>query len=85
MDFPHGKGVIKEALLVAPSGAAEKAMGTLKPVVIDERAPEAHDTATAEGVKASCNIPLQIVARPSGSYSFAARFALSRSLGTARR
>src|SRR6266404_3898691 len=48
MDFPHGKGVIKEELLVAPSAAVKKAMDTLKPVVFDirereELAPEAYD------------------------------------------
>jgi formate hydrogenlyase transcriptional activator len=37
MDFPHGKGVIKEELLVTPSAAVKKAMGTLKPVVFDTR------------------------------------------------
>ena len=31
MDFPHGKGVIKEELLVTPSAAVKKAMDTLKP------------------------------------------------------
>src|SRR3984957_13182727 len=36
-DFPHGKGVIKEVLLVAPSVAVKKAMDTLKPVVLDMR------------------------------------------------
>src|ERR1700720_994374 len=45
VDFPHGKGVIKEELLVAPSAAVKKAMDTLKPVVFDMRdnelAPEA--------------------------------------------
>src|SRR6266853_6873598 len=33
MDFPHGKGVIKEELLVTPSAAVKKAMDTLRPVV----------------------------------------------------
>ncbi len=47
VDFPHGKGVIKEELLVAPSAAVKKAMDTLKPAVFDMRernelAPEAH-------------------------------------------
>src|SRR6202040_3916416 len=37
VDFPHGKGVIKEELLVTPSAAAKKAMDTLKPVVLDPR------------------------------------------------
>src|ERR1700724_2564878 len=37
VDFPHGKGVIKEELLVTPSAAAKRAMDTLKPVVVDTR------------------------------------------------
>src|SRR5882724_1541033 len=63
MDFPHGKGVIKEELLVAPSAAVKKAMDTLKPVVFDTWQPDeiafqVSDLATAEGIKALCNIPL---------------------------
>ncbi len=63
VDFPHGKGVIKEELLVTPSAAVKKAMDTLKPVVLDmhereELAPETYDIVAAEGVKAACNIPL---------------------------
>jgi hypothetical protein len=56
MDFPHGKGVIKEELLVTPSVAVKKAIDTLKPVVFDARernelAPEPYDVAAAEGLK----------------------------------
>src|ERR1700746_1159650 len=63
VDFPHGKGVIKEELLVTPSAAVKKAMDTLKPVVFDTRerdelAPEAYNVVAAEGIKAFCNIPL---------------------------
>jgi formate hydrogenlyase transcriptional activator len=63
MDFPRGKGGIKEELLVTPSAAAKKAMDTMKPVVIDTRrreevAPEAYDIVTEEGIKAICLIPL---------------------------
>jgi formate hydrogenlyase transcriptional activator len=63
MDFPHGKGVIKEELLVTPSLAVKKAMDTLQPVVFDTRernelAPETYAVAAAEGLKAVCNIPL---------------------------
>ena len=35
LDFPHGKGVIKEEFLVTLSAGAKKAMATLKPVVVD--------------------------------------------------
>jgi formate hydrogenlyase transcriptional activator len=63
MDFPHGKGVIKEELFFTPSAAAKKAMDTLKPVVIDTREPEEFvsgttEIAVAEGIKAICLIPL---------------------------
>ena len=63
MDFPHGKGVVKEELLVTPGAAYKKAMDSLKPVVIDrwepdELGPEIYDIAAAEGVRAACVIPL---------------------------
>jgi formate hydrogenlyase transcriptional activator len=63
MDFPHGKGVVKEELLLTPRGAVKKALDTLKPVVIDTRernefASEASDIVAAEGIKAVCIIPL---------------------------
>src|ERR1700733_7121121 len=63
VDIPHGKGVIKEELLLTPSAAAKKAMGTLKPVVMDSQARdecafEISEKAATEGVKAHCLIPL---------------------------
>jgi formate hydrogenlyase transcriptional activator len=63
MDFPHGKGVAKEELLVTPSAAVKKALHTLKPVVVDMRernelTSEASDIVAAEGIKGFCNIPL---------------------------
>jgi formate hydrogenlyase transcriptional activator len=63
MDFPHGRGVIKEELLVTPSAAVKKAMDTLRPVVFDTRdrdelEPDPYELAAAEGLKAACNIPL---------------------------
>ena len=63
VDFPHGKGVIKEELLLTQSAATKRAMDTLKPVVIDtrERAglpSEAYDIVAAEEIEAVCNIPL---------------------------
>jgi formate hydrogenlyase transcriptional activator len=63
MDFPHGKGVVKEELLVTPSPAVMKALDTLKPVVINtwepnELSSDASDLVAAEGIKTFCNIPL---------------------------
>ena len=63
MDFPHGKGAVKEELFVTPTPAVRKAMETLKPVVVDMREPEefvseASEIVAAEGIKAGCLIPL---------------------------
>jgi formate hydrogenlyase transcriptional activator len=63
MDFPHGKGVVKEELLVTPSAAIRKALDTLKPVVVEMRGrndltSEASYIVAAEGIKGICNIPL---------------------------
>jgi formate hydrogenlyase transcriptional activator len=63
MDFPNGKGVAKEELLITPSAAAKKALDTLRPVVVDMRernqfTSEPSDLAAAEGIKAFCSIPL---------------------------
>src|SRR5580693_2238488 len=63
VDFPQGKGVLKEELLVSPSATVKKAMETLKPVLIDKRegvelTPQHHQVADAEGIKAFCHIPL---------------------------
>jgi len=63
VDFPHGKGLIKEDLLVAPSAATKKAMDTLKPVVLDSQDYDncvsgATEIAAAEGLRTKCIIPL---------------------------
>src|SRR6266446_1162325 len=56
MDFPHGKGVIKEDLLVAPSTAVKKAIDTLKPVVLDSQESDNCVSGNAEGIKTQCII-----------------------------
>src|SRR6201987_5673085 len=58
MDFPHGKGLIKEDLLVAPSAAAKKAMDTLKSVVLDSQESDNCVSGNAEGIRAQFIIPL---------------------------
>src|ERR1700747_1449017 len=58
MDFPHGKGVIKEDLLVAPSTAVKKAMDTLRPVVLENGESDNCVSGTAEGIRTQCIIPL---------------------------
>jgi formate hydrogenlyase transcriptional activator len=62
-DFPHGKGVLKEELLVTPSTAVKKALDTLRPVVShtcdgEEFTSHASDIMAAEGLRAYCAIPL---------------------------
>src|SRR5216684_1108455 len=57
IDFPHGKGVLKEELLVRPSTAVKKALETLRPVV--SHTCDGHeDIVVAEGLRAYCAIPL---------------------------
>src|SRR5580698_3194656 len=63
MDFPYGKGVIKEELFFTPSAAGKRAVDTLKPVVVNLReqndlGPQAYNIAAAEGIEALCCIPL---------------------------
>jgi formate hydrogenlyase transcriptional activator len=63
VDFPHGKGIIKEELVCPLTPEAKKAMDTLRPVVFDARkrdedVSEPYDIAAAEGLQAVCSIPL---------------------------
>ena len=56
MDFPHGKGVLREELLITPGAASKQALDTLKPVVInalerDELSSEMYDIAGCGGHK----------------------------------
>jgi formate hydrogenlyase transcriptional activator len=74
VNFPLGKGMIKEELLLTLSAAAREAIDTLKPVVFDprerdERTPEPYEVAAAEGLKAVCTIPLVIRGRVVGILS----------------
>src|SRR2546426_1778696 len=57
IDFPHGKGALKEELLVRTSTAIKKALETLTPVV--SHTCDGHeDIVVAEGLRAYCSIPL---------------------------
>ena len=63
LDFPDGKGFVKEELVITPVGAARRALDTLKPTVrrIEERhefAPDYYELLVAEGVKSQWVIPL---------------------------
>ena len=74
VDFPDGKGVLKEELLLSPSPSVKKALETLKPVLVDMRErnelpPEASDIVAGEGINAACNIPLAYRGRALGILS----------------
>jgi formate hydrogenlyase transcriptional activator len=63
LDFPAGKGFVKEELVITPVGAGRRALDTLKPTVrrIEERhefPPDYYELLVAEGVKTQCVIPL---------------------------
>jgi formate hydrogenlyase transcriptional activator len=63
LDFPEGKGLIKEEMLIEPVGPARKALEELKPAVrtithADEFPSDYYKLLVAEGVKSQCVIPL---------------------------
>ena len=74
VDFPHGKGAVKEEVTVTLNPANKKAIDTLKPVVIctrdrEELTAEAYEIVAAEGIKAICLIPLVNRSRVLGTLS----------------
>jgi formate hydrogenlyase transcriptional activator len=85
MDFPHGKGLVKEELLVRPSAAIKKALDTLQPVVMNtfegNEASEVSDIVVGEGIKGVCNIPLVNRGRALGILSILRTTAAPFSLG----
>jgi formate hydrogenlyase transcriptional activator len=65
LDFPDGKGVLKEDMLQSPieSGPPRQALDTLKPVIVNavsegDIGREAYEILVAEGFKSHCFIPL---------------------------
>jgi formate hydrogenlyase transcriptional activator len=63
LDFPEGKGFIKEERVLATAGAAKRVLETLKPVVVhktdaSEVPPEISNEVVAEGLENICLIPL---------------------------
>ena len=63
LDFPEGKGFIKEEMLIEPVGIARKALEKLKPAVrtithADEFPSDYYKLLVAEGVQSQCVIPL---------------------------
>jgi formate hydrogenlyase transcriptional activator len=63
LDFPQGKGLIKEERVLIITGAAKRVLETLKPAVVNkadpsEVPPEIYRELVAEGLKSTCLIPL---------------------------
>ncbi|MFZ0588909.1 MAG: sigma 54-interacting transcriptional regulator [Bryobacteraceae bacterium] len=63
LDFPEGKGFVKEEMLITPVGGVKRALEKLAPAVRstadrDEFPPEYYELLVAEGVKRQCVIPL---------------------------
>ena len=76
VDFPHGKGVVREGQLVTSdkNDPGTRALQTLTPVVVtyadQEVSQEMREMATAEGIKTSCFIPLINRGRALGVLAF---------------
>jgi formate hydrogenlyase transcriptional activator len=78
MDFPYGKGVVREEMLITPTAAQKGVLDTLKPLVLDWRerenfAAEAYAIAAAEGLKVTYVIPLVNHGRVLGVLSISRR------------
>ena len=76
LDFPQGKGFIREDDSHIVSGAGKRALETLKPVIVeklgpDELPPEMYKKVIGEGLKSSCVIPLVSRGRALGYLSIA--------------
>jgi formate hydrogenlyase transcriptional activator len=63
LDFPQGKGLIKEERVLTIAGASKRVLETLKPAVVNKADPsevpaEIYNEVVAEGLKSTCLIPL---------------------------
>ena len=63
VDFPQGKGFLREEDILSISGTSKRVLETSKPAIIsrfepDDIAPETYEKVLAEGLKSSCLIPL---------------------------
>jgi formate hydrogenlyase transcriptional activator len=76
LDFPEGKGFVKEEMLITPVGGVKRALEELAPAVrsTDDRGefpPDYYDLLIAEGVKRQCVIPLVNRGRAIGALAIA--------------
>jgi formate hydrogenlyase transcriptional activator len=74
LDFPNGKGFIKEDDVVGIGGPGKRVLDTLKPEIVPkfdlaDFPPEIYEKIVAEGLKSSCVIPLVNRGRGLGSLS----------------
>src|SRR6201997_3660683 len=63
LDFPQGKGFIREGHVHMITGPSQRVLETLKPVIVEkfdpaDIPPEIYDEVIAEGLKRTCLIPL---------------------------
>jgi formate hydrogenlyase transcriptional activator len=63
LDFPEGKGFVKEGILIESAGACKRALETLQPTIRNianpqEFLPDLYKLMLAEGLKTQCVIPL---------------------------
>jgi formate hydrogenlyase transcriptional activator len=63
LDFPEGKGFVKEGILIESLGACKRALETLQPTIRNianpqEFPPDLYQLMLAEGLKTQCVIPL---------------------------
>ncbi len=78
LDFPHGKGFVKEDVLICPkeNDPGKRALETLRPVIVNLTDPvafprEVHEMAVGEGIKSHCVIPLVNRGRALGTLTIA--------------
>src|SRR5580692_3219557 len=63
LDFPQGRGFIKEERVLTIAGAAKRVLETLKPALVNKADPselpaEIYEEVVAEGLKSTCLFPL---------------------------
>jgi len=75
LDFPQGKGLVREDLVLGANAPGRRALKTGKPVLVEMTAevedtlPEVQNLAAAEGIKMMCVIPLVNRGRALGTIS----------------
>jgi formate hydrogenlyase transcriptional activator len=76
LDFPQGKGFIREDRVQTLSAPSKRVLETLQPAIVDrfdpaDFSPEAYDQVLGEGLKSSCLIPLVTRGRAVGLLTIA--------------